>query len=59
MKKIYWNVKGIEIIFNLNWFEYLILKRIFEKQKYYIPNAKQLRGQKIDLVMVDEYGILK
>ena len=55
MKKIYWNVKGIEIVFSLNWLEYLILKRIFKQQKYFILNKKQLIGQEFNLVIVDEY----
>ena len=55
MKKIYWNVKGIEIVFSLNWLEYLILKRIFKQQKYFILNKKQLIGQEFNLVIADEY----
>jgi hypothetical protein len=54
MKKIYWNLLGKEVMFNVNWFEYLILKRIFKNKKYEVLKSKQIRGQKIDVVMVDE-----
>ena len=54
MKKIYWNLFGKEVIFNLNWFEYLVLKRIFKKKKYKLLKSKQIRGQKLDVVIVDE-----
>jgi hypothetical protein len=54
MKKIYWNLLGKEVIFNVNWFEYLILKRIFKNKKYEVLKSQQIRGQKIDVVIVDE-----
>ena len=52
MKKMYWNLYGKEVMFTVNWFEYLVLKRIFEKKKYEI--LKPNRGRKIDLVISDE-----
>jgi hypothetical protein len=54
MKKIYWNLLGKEVMFNVNWFEYLILKRIFKNKKYEVLKSQQIRGQKIDVVIVDE-----
>jgi predicted ribonuclease YlaK len=54
MKKIYWNLLGKEVMFNVNWFEYWILKRIFKKKKYEVLKSQQIRGQKIDVVIVDE-----
>jgi hypothetical protein len=54
VKKIYWNLLGKEVIFNVNWFEYLILKRIFKNKKYEVLKSQQIRGQKIDVVIVDE-----
>ena len=54
MKTIYWNYFGKEIFFSLNWFEYLILKRIFKKRKYKSLKPKELRGHKANIVMVDE-----
>ena len=54
MKSIYWNLCGKEVMFNVNWFEYLILKRIFEKKKYEVLKSKQLRGQKMDVVIIEE-----
>jgi len=54
MKKIYWNLLGKEVMFNVNWFEYHILKRVFKKKKYKLLRSKQIRGQKIDIVIVDE-----
>ena len=57
--EIYWNLIGKEIIFNLNWIEYHILKRIFEKRKYQILKDKEIRGKQISLVVIDEVGKLK
>jgi hypothetical protein len=54
VKKIYWNLLGKEVMFNVNWFEYLILKRIFKNKKYEVLKSQQIRGQKIDVVIVDE-----
>lgn len=59
MRKVYWNLCGKEIIFDLNWLEYLVLKRIFYKRKYKILKPTKIRGEKINLVIVDECGVLK
>ena len=55
MKKIYWYLFGREIIFNINYLEYLVLKRIFKNKKYEILRKEQVLGQKIDIVIIDEY----
>ena len=54
MKKIYWNLFGREVIFNVNWFEFIILKHIFRKKKYKILKSKQIQGKKINLIICDE-----
>jgi len=54
MKQIYWNAFGREILFSVNWFEYWILKRIFNKRKYKILSIRKLRGLSMNLVVVDE-----
>ena len=54
MKKIYWNIIGKEVLFKINWFEFLILKNLFKKKKYEILKPKKLTGQKFDVVILDE-----
>ena len=59
MKKIGWIFSDKEVIFNLNWLEYFILVRIFKKRKYKILNKEGIRGEKLNMVIVDEVGNLK
>ena len=44
--KICWILFGKEIMFDVNWLEYLVLKRIFKKRKYEFLKSKQIRRQK-------------
>jgi len=53
MKIIYWNLFGREITFRLNWFEFIVFKRIFKLKKYETHKV-EVKGQKLDLVIVDE-----
>jgi hypothetical protein len=55
-KLICWILKGKEILFKLNWLEYLVMKRIFNERNYKINTLPKLRGEKINLVVVDEYA---
>jgi len=60
MKKIYWElISGKSIVFKVNWLEFIILKRIFKKQKYEILEKNQIKGNKLDLVVHDEWGIIR
>lgn len=45
---------GKVIKFNVNWLEYIILKRVLGKQKYSIIDAPTLKGAKIDCIIYDE-----
>ena len=55
MKKIYWIMFDKEILFRLNWLEYLVMKHIFHKRKYDIKQSKkEIIGQKYDMLVVDE-----
>jgi len=53
MKKIMWVFFDKKIIFNLNLLEYIIFKRFFKKRNYEIIK-NNLRGEKLDVVIVDE-----
>jgi hypothetical protein len=55
-KLICWILQGKEILFKLNWLEYLIMKKIFNERNYKINTLPKLRGEKINLVIVDEYA---
>jgi len=57
MKKIMWVFFDKKIIFNLNLLEYIIFKRFFKKRNYEIIK-NNLRGEKLDVVIVDEKGFL-
>ena len=57
MKKIFWYIYGKEIMFNVNWLEFVVLKNIFKKKKYQIKKI-ELRGKKIDLLVCDEIGVI-
>jgi len=54
MKKILWYLWEKKVMFNVNWFEYLILKNIFNKQKYKILKSKEIRGYQLNAVIFDE-----
>ena len=59
MKKILFlgirNNQEIKIEFSVNWFEYIILKRIFQKQQYkFLMMEFGLKGQKYDCLITDE-----
>lgn len=41
-------------MFKLNWIEYFIMKRIFSKSKYKILKDVELKGKKVNLVILDE-----
>jgi len=59
-KKIFWSFFGKEIIFNLNWFEYLIFRRVFSKRKYEVRfNSGIVKGLKLDLIVYDDVGFDK
>lgn len=62
MKRIYWYMlNGTEVIFELNWLECFIMKRIFNKKKYKMIKLKpdRLKGEYIDICVIDEYAKLK
>ena len=44
----------LNLEFNVNWLEYLILKRIFTKRKYKITKQSKIKGQKIEYIVIDE-----
>ena len=52
-KIIYWCLYGRELVFRLNWFEFMVLKRVFKLNKYETHKI-EIEGQKADLVVVDE-----
>lgn len=54
MKTVYCCFPEEDIEFSLNWFEYIILKKIFEKQKFKIIKKNKLKGRKIDFLIYDE-----
>lgn len=57
MKRILLILSSDEIIFNLNWFEYLILKRIMCK-KMKVQKLK-FKGKSFNCVIIDEFSSLK
>ena len=57
MKRILWIIGRYNIEFRLNWFEYFILKRVYNKRKYSISQNK-LVGTEFDAVLVDEFCTL-
>lgn len=54
MKKIYWNILGREVLFNINNIEYIILKNIFKRKKYKILKKEEIRGYNANVVIYDE-----
>jgi len=54
MKKICCCLKGKYIMFEVNWFEYIILKNIFKKKRYQITTSHKFRGQRINTIIYDE-----
>jgi hypothetical protein len=55
MKKILWCLPEREISFELNWFEYFILKRIFNKRKYTLLKRDKIKGQRFNTAVIDEF----
>ena len=55
MKKIGFITTKNTIIFEMNWLEYIFLKRFFLKKKYRkIPTKDMLKGLKSNILTIDE-----
>ncbi len=52
-KKIIMLLKDASVSFNVNWFEYLILRKIF-RQKRYNVHRNQIKGDSAHMVVIDE-----
>ena len=59
MKTIVWVLnKGI-VTFKVNWFEYLVLKRIFQQQRHkFQASNNKLKGFEAHTVIIDEAGYI-
>jgi len=55
MKTICWIRTEGTIVFKVNWFEFIILKRVFKQKRYKVmKRSKALIGRKVDVVIYDE-----
>jgi len=56
MKQIFWITPRFKVRFKVNWFEYLVLKRIFKKKNAFVMDKRQFRGERAECMVVDEYS---